>query len=309
MDQVALNEEQRLYLQFILDYFREYTRWPMHRQLDQFFLHNHPDTEDINLLDNQAILTIPGMYALEPNAPEFTLFLKIIQLCVDTYLRSENHELGSEDILRHHPTWDESDVYRAGWLLLGEPNIWQSFAGPDQSGQWRCTVARGIRRFRGITTIEDYLEKRNPPRSQPQAPPSFSPGDADVSTDMSVQPQRVVLHPDIHARCWILYTQGDYDNAILNATKAIEVAVRKKAQLADEVVGTDVVNLAFSLKNPLLQYSQVKAEQEGMMSLLRGIIQVYKNPQSHRFVGIQDASECLGILLMCSSLLSLIDRL
>ena len=40
--------------------------------------------------------------------------------------------------------------------LLGEPDIWQSFAGPDQSGQWRCTIARGIRRFRGISTIEDY---------------------------------------------------------------------------------------------------------------------------------------------------------
>jgi hypothetical protein len=45
------------------------------------------------------------------------------------------------------------------------------------------------------------------------------------------------------------------------------------------------------------------------MSLLRGIIQVYKNPQSHRFVGMQDASECLGVLLMCGSLLSIIDGL
>jgi len=32
------------------------------------------------------------------------------------------------------------------------------------------------------------------------------------------------------------------------------------------------------------------------MALLRGIVLVYKNPQSHRFVGVQNKSECLGII-------------
>jgi hypothetical protein len=43
--------------------------------------------------------------------------------------------------------------------------------------------------------------------------------------------------------------------------------------------------------------------------LLRGIILVYKNPQSHRHIGMQNKSECLGVLLICSNLLSIIDNL
>lgn len=122
------------------------------------------------------------------------------------------------------------------------------------------STAHLIVKFRSLIltfTIEDYLEKRHPPRSQPEVPPSLTPSDASVLPERSVQPLPVVLHPDIQARCWSLYAQGDYDNAILNATKAIEIAVRKKAQLADEVVGVDVINLAFSPKKPLLQYSQM----------------------------------------------------
>ena len=325
MGQVDLTNEQHLYLQFILDYFRQHDQWPTHRQLDRLFYQKHSNLDienvwnslpsdltsylDIHSLDNNATLTIPGMYALESNAPEFALFLAIIRLFVEIERTSENPEIGSEVILRDHPTWFGPSIYRTGWLLLDEPNICQSFSGPAQSHQWKCVIARDIRRFGSITTIEDYLENRTPPRTLPRASPASAPNDAVLSPESSIQPQQVVLHPDIQVRCWNLYTQGDYDNAILNATKAIEIAVRKKAQLPDEVVGIDVINLAFSPKNTLLQYSSIKAEQEGMMSLLRGLIQVYKNPQSHRFVGIQDDSECLGILLLCSSLLFLIDRL
>ncbi len=45
-----------------------------------------------------------------------------------------------------------------------------------------------------------------------------------------------------------------------------------------------------------------------MMSLLRGMIQVFKNPHSHRFVGVQNKTECLSVLLMCSNLLYVIDN-
>ncbi len=48
--------------------------------------------------------------------------------------------------------------------------------------------------------------------------------------------------------------------------------------------------------NPKLLYSAVKSEQEGIKSLLCGIIGVYKNPQSHRFVGIEDKYELFEAL-------------
>jgi uncharacterized protein (TIGR02391 family) len=132
---------------------------------------------------------------------------------------------------------------------------------------------------------------------------------APVITDLeTVSANDLQLHPDILARCWELYLTQRYDDAILNATKTVEVAVRTKANLPQNCVGVDVINTAFSVKKSLLLYSKVDAEQEGMMSLLRGIIQVFKNPHSHRFVGVQNKSECLGMLLMCSNLLYVVDN-
>jgi uncharacterized protein (TIGR02391 family) len=163
-------------------------------------------------------------------------------------------------------------------------------------------LSRLIRRFREITTIEEYLEKRNAyPKttSLPNVPETPT-----INTSITAES---TLHPDIYEKCWSLYTLGDYDNAILNATKAIEVAVRKKSGLPDHLAGTAIMGQAFGSDNPKLRYSAVKSEQDGMMSLLRGIIGVYKNPQSHRFVGIENKSECLGIMLICSSLLYTID--
>src|SRR5947209_10474145 len=116
------------------------------------------------------------------------------------------------------------------------------------------------------------------------------------------------IHPDIYAKCWHLYTARKYDDAILNATKALEVAIRTKARLSDDIVGATLVNRAFKPDKPILRYSNIDAEQEGMMSLLRGIIQVFKNPQSHRFVGVQSKSECLSMLLMCSNLLHVVEN-
>jgi uncharacterized protein (TIGR02391 family) len=340
MEPVELTQEQHLYLQFILDNFRAESRWPTHRQVDRFFYQTDPDMDieeiwkslpsgltsylDINLLDNLASLTLEGIYALEPDALEFALFLWVLDLCVKTYSASEGDTVRSEDILRSYPQWSEAEVKKMGWLLYGEGNLWQSFSGPHpQSGGWTCTLQRKIRRFHDITTMDAYWKKRESLRPQPltSPPPSNVPlsGDTlpdsplisgvDISTESSVSLQQVTIHPDIYMKCWSLYTQGNYDNAILAATRAVEVAVRRRARLLDDLVGVNLITQAFKPDNPILVYSDLRAEQEGMMALLRGVILVYKNPQSHRHVEVQNKSECLAILLMCSNLLYTIDAL
>jgi uncharacterized protein (TIGR02391 family) len=340
MEPVELTQEQHLYLQFILDNFRADSRWPTHRQVDRFFYQADPDADieeiwkslpsgltsylDINLLDNLASLTLEGIYALESDAPEFALFLWVLDLCGKTYSVSEGDTVRSEDILRSHPQWSEAEVKKMGWLLLGEGNLWQSFGGPHpQSGSWTCTLQRKIRRFHDITTMDAYWKKRESLRLQPLAspPPGNVPisGDTlpdpspisgvDTSTESSVLLQQMTIHPDIYMKCWSLYTQGNYDNAILAATRAVEVAVRRRARLPDDLVGVNLITQAFKPDNPMLVYSDLRAEQEGMMALLRGMILVYKNPQSHRHVEVQNKSECLAILLMCSNLLYVIDAL
>src|SRR5258707_6829273 len=320
MQPIHLTEDQYLYLQRIFDWLQQQNQWPTYHELDQWFDYYHPHLDieeiwkslppgltnsmDLNQPESRATLTVPAIYLLKNNAHVLSSFLELIKFCVGAYMHGKT-EISSAKLLQDHPLWWDIAVYLAGLLLLVEPNMHSSFTGPDQSRQWQCTLARGIRRFRGITTIEEYLEKRD--LSRQKVNPSSTVSTPDTSIPLSVQSVR--LHLDIHTRCWSLYTQGNYDDAIFNATKAIEVAVRRKAKLPDEVVGADLIIRAFKPDNPILTYSGVKAEQEGMMALLRGIIQVYKNPHSHRHVGIQNKSECLGILLMCSNLLFTIDSL
>lgn len=323
METINLTEDQRLYLQAIFDYFREQGKWPTLKYLEGIFLRTHPDLDIEEIAqslpdglsshvefwnpESKVILTIPAIYQCWGLVQELNTFLGVLEMCVGLYFNSggESPTLSSADLARDNPTWRENAIRKVGLLLLSEPHIFSSAAGPDSEGSWSLTIAKSIRRFRGVKTIEQYLEKRNLPRkvmSQPVAPLIEEQVVEPTATD-DLQP-----HPDILSKSWDLYLAEKYDEAILNATKALEVAIRIKANLPQSVVGVNVINMAFNLKTPLLLYSKVDAEQEGMMSLLRGIMQVFKNPQSHRFVGVQSKSECLGVLLMCSNLLYVVDN-
>ena len=176
----------------------------------------------------------------------------------------------------------------------------------NSEGNWQCTLGRDVRKFRDVTTIEQYLAKRAELKSikQSVAPFSETTQHSIIVTEMG----SLEIHPEIYARCWHLYSARRYDDAILNATKALEGAVRTRAKLPPTSVGVEAITTAFNPKKPLLRYSKIDAEQEGMMSLLRGIIQVFKNPHSYRLVGVQSKSECLAVLLMCSNLLYVVEH-
>ena len=325
MESINLTEEQRLYLQAIFDYFREHGKWPTHKYLERQFLRTYPDLDieeigrslpngltssvDLRNDDSKAVLTVPALYQHWGPIQELDTFVRVIEMCVETYFSSggETQSLSSADLARNNPLWRDAAIRKVGLLLYGEAPLWSTFVGPDNEGGWSCVLERGLRRFRGVKTIEQYLEKRNIARKGTDQP--IIPVTAPVITDLeTVSANDIQLHPDIISRCWDLYATQKYDDAILNATKALEVAVRTKANLPQSCVGVDVVNTAFSLKKPILRYSTSDAEQEGMMSLLRGIIQVFKNPHSPRFVGVENKSECLGVLLMCSNLLYVVDN-
>lgn len=323
MEAINLTDEQRLYLQAIFDYFREQGKWPVVKYLEGKFLRTHPDLDieeiaqslpdgltyhvDFWNPESKVMLTVPCIYQCWGSVQELNTFVRVIEICVALYFNSggEKQTLSSSDLARDYPTWRENAIRKVGYLLLSEPRIWFSSTEPNNEGSWSLTITKEIRRFRGVKTIEQYLEKRDLPSKvmiQPVAP---------IMEEQVIEPtptDDLQLHPDIQSKSWDLYLAEKYDEAILNATKALEVAIRTKANLPQSCVGVDVINTAFSLKKPLLRYSKEDAEQEGMMSLLRGIIQVFKNPQSHRFVGVQSKSECLGVLLMCSNLLYVVDN-
>jgi uncharacterized protein (TIGR02391 family) len=122
------------------------------------------------------------------------------------------------------------------------------------------------------------------------------------------------LHPLVAARVYPAFLRGEYDTAIFQAFREVEVEVRGAGGFADDLVGVNLMREAFKpAKNsnppgPLTDTSLPAAEQEGMAALFAGAILLYKNPQSHRNVPMHapDASEVIGF---ASQLLRIVDRL
>lgn len=326
MESAILNEQQRLYLQIIFDHFNERGTWPAYSYVERTLLQSHPDL-DINELvkslppgltkpfnaymfdvpgyaNEDTFLTVPAIYLCQGSEEDLKDFVRVISFCVERYNASEKekHQITSNDLMTLLDM-PELSTRKVGLLLQVEPWIFSSFS-TDGEGNWQCTLSRQIRRYRDVKTIEEYLEKRDLLKGGARSPMNEPKQHSIVVSEG----WNLEIHPEIYAKCWHLYTARKYDDSILNATKSLEVAIRTKARLSNEIVGAALVNRAFKPDKPILRYSNIEAEQEGMMSLLRGMIQVFKNPQSHRFVGVQSKSECLSVLLMCSNLLFIIEN-
>ncbi|SRR6266700_973865 len=326
MESAILNEQQRLYLQTIFDHFNEHGTWPTYSYVERTLHQSHPDldvdelvkslppglTKPFNayifdvpgLANEDAFLTVPAIYLCQGSEEDLKDFVRVISFCVERYNSSEKEkrQVSSNDLISLL-NMSEISARKVGLLLQVEPWIFSSFSTGGE-GNWQCALSREIRRYRDVKTIEEYLEKRDMLRGGATSLASEPTLHSIVVSEM----WNLEIHPEIYAKCWHLYTARKYDDAILNATKSLEVAIRTKARFPNDIVGATLINRAFKPDKPILRYSNIEAEQEGIMSLLRGIIQVFKNPQSYRFVGIQNKSECLSVLLMCSNLLYVIDN-
>jgi len=115
------------------------------------------------------------------------------------------------------------------------------------------------------------------------------------------------LHPIIAQKVWSIFLQGDYDTAVFQAFKQVEVAVRKTGGYTETDYGTDLMSKAFHEDNgDLTDKSQQKAERRARYFLFAGAIGSYKNPGSHREVEIT-AEEAAEVIIFASHLLRIVD--
>ena len=114
------------------------------------------------------------------------------------------------------------------------------------------------------------------------------------------------LHPTIAQKVWSLFLQGDYDTAVFQAFKEVEVAVRKAGGYADTDLGVDLMRKAFGDEGPLTDSEQPPAEQQARAHLFAGAIGSYKNPGSHRNVSFT-AEEAAEVIILASHLLRIVD--
>lgn len=116
------------------------------------------------------------------------------------------------------------------------------------------------------------------------------------------------LHPRIAQSVWSAYMRGEYDVAVFQAMKAVEVYVREAGGFAAADLGTDLMRRAFHEENgPLTDKSVERSERLARSALFAGAIGSYKNPHSHREVDLNDPDEATEIVLLANHLLRIVD--
>ena len=151
---------------------------------------------------------------------------------------------------------------------------------PGSQGEWVFVTRRGLK-IQSSSDLEVYRTSNLLPKGQ--------------------------LHPKIAQKVWATFLRGDYDTAVFQSFKEVEVAVRSAGGFSAEDIGAALMRKAFDPQNgPLTDTALPKAEREALAHMFAGAIGSYKNPHSHRSVEI-DAEEAVEMIILASHLLKIVD--
>ena len=143
----------------------------------------------------------------------------------------------------------------------------------------------------------------------------FTPKGEQVSDAQDIQRLRAaadfprwMIHPSMAEKVWRALMRNDLGDAVLFAFRAVEEAVRSAGGFTANDYGVKLMRDAFNKdKGPLTDLSQPEAEREGLQQLFAGAILSYKNPHSHRTVGLTDIREAQEQIVLASHLLRIVD--
>ena len=153
---------------------------------------------------------------------------------------------------------------------------------PEQTGDWHFITRRG-KSMRKAADVTAYR-------------------------DSAILPAKL-LHPVIASRVQAAFVRGEYDVAVFQAFREVEVAVRSAGAYGAEALGVPMIRDAFAPgKGPLAETTLPRSEQESEMHLFAAAIGLFKNPHSHRSGVTHEPAEAVELLLFASHLLRRLDR-
>jgi len=116
-------------------------------------------------------------------------------------------------------------------------------------------------------------------------------------------------HPKIFEYCSSELLAENYFHSVFEAVKSIAETIRQKAKTNKD--GAELIDLAFSVKNPLIKINDLRteteeSEQKGFANLVKGVFGMFRNVTAHapKIVWEIDEQDALDIL----STISLIHR-
>jgi uncharacterized protein (TIGR02391 family) len=119
------------------------------------------------------------------------------------------------------------------------------------------------------------------------------------------------IQPLIAAKVYPAFLRGEYDTAIFQAFREVEVAVRQAGKFPPEIVGEKLMRAAFATgarSGPLTDTGLPAGEQEAMAHLFAGAFGLYRNSTAHRYVPTEP-EQAAEVLMLASQLLRIVDRL
>ena len=119
---------------------------------------------------------------------------------------------------------------------------------------------------------------------------------------------RSLLHERIGERCWVSFVRGEYDTAVFQAFKEVEIAVREAGGYSDSDYGVSMMRKAFAVDDgPLTDGSSERSERQSLSDLYAGAIGSYKNPHSHRTVTINEPTDAIEMIMLANHLLRIVE--
>jgi uncharacterized protein (TIGR02391 family) len=120
----------------------------------------------------------------------------------------------------------------------------------------------------------------------------------------------VALHPRLAQRIQQQFLLGEFELAVFASMKEVEVMVRELTGESTSLIGTKLMQQAFSSeKGALTDPDADPGERVAMMELFKGAIGLFKNPTSHRPVDYDDPTLAAEVILLADLLLRLLDQI
>lgn len=115
------------------------------------------------------------------------------------------------------------------------------------------------------------------------------------------------VHPTIIKKCFALLGNHEYESAVLQAFKAIEVSVREKIGAPADCFGERLLKKAFNPDDGILTDHKIpKAERCAFLSYVTGAFSFYRNASSHRDIDL-DFTSAFKKIVVASDLLTAVE--
>jgi len=116
------------------------------------------------------------------------------------------------------------------------------------------------------------------------------------------------MHPEIMDRSFELMAKRQFESAVLQAYKCIEVKIREITNSSKDELGVRLIRKSFDpQKGKLTNFDLPVGEREALSNYIAGAYGLYKNPCSHRDVkmGFYEAFEKI---VVASNILKIIEE-